>query len=328
MSREGLPEIVVLDGYTLNPGDVGWEGLARAGKLTVYDRTPPELVVERAKEADVVLTNKTPIRAEVIAELPKLSYIGVLATGYDVVDGEAAARRGIPVANVPAYSSDSVAQLVFSLLLELCHQVGLHSAAVREGAWSQSPDFSFWRTPLVELSGKTLGVVGIGGIGEQVARIGQAFGMNVIAVNRSGRQPAVPNVRLVAYEQLWETADVVTLHCPLTPQTEGIINRDTLARMKRSAFLINTGRGKLVREQELADALNAGAIAGAGLDVLSAEPPTADNPLLTARNCVITPHFGWATVEARKRLMEQAAANVEAFWSGAPIHVVNGVDKH
>jgi glycerate dehydrogenase len=317
--------IVVLDGYTLNPGDLSWTRLESLGNLTVYDRTSPELVVERAKDADVILTNKTPLRAEMLGQLPNLTYIGVLATGYDVVDTAEAAKRGIPVTNVPAYSSASVAQLVFSLLLELCHRVGLHDEAVRGGAWAASPDFSFWKTPLVELAGKTLGIVGIGGIGEQVAAIGQAFGMNVIATNRSGKKPATEGVELVSLERLFEEADVVTLHCPLTPETEGLIRTETLSRMKPNAYLINTGRGKLVREQELADALNSGVIAGAGLDVLCSEPPAVDNPLLTARNCVITPHIGWASGEARARLMEMAAGNVEAFRAGKPVNVVNRI---
>lgn len=318
--------IVVLDGYTLNPGDLSWARLERLGKLRVYDRTPPEKIVERALEAEIVLTNKTPLRAETIRQLPKLAYIGVLATGYDVVDAAEASKRGIPVANVPAYSSASVAQLVFSLLLELCHRVGVHDEAVRNGEWTACPDFSFWKSPLVELAGKTLGVVGIGGIGEQVAVIGQAFGMSVIATNRSGRRPAVEGVELVELEQLFKLADVVTLHCPLTAETEGLIREETLGLMKRNAFLINTGRGKLVREQDLADALNKGTIAGAGLDVLTSEPPAADNPLLSARNCIVTPHIGWATLEARSRLMEIAADNVAAFLTGRPTHVVNQVD--
>lgn len=317
--------IVVLDGYTLNPGDLSWAQLESLGTLHVYDRTAPEQIVERAKDADVLLTNKTPLRADTLDRLPKLAYIGVLATGYDVVDIAAAANRGIPVTNVPAYSSASVAQLVFSLLLELCHRVGLHDEAVRGGAWSASPDFSFWKTPLVELAGKTLGVVGIGGIGEKVAAIGQAFGMNVVATNRSGKQPETEGVTLVSLERLLEQSDVVTLHCPLTADTEGLIRTETLSRMNRTAFLINTGRGRLVREQELADALNAGTIAGAGLDVLCAEPPAADNPLLTARNCIITPHIGWASGEARVRLMEIATSNVQAFQAGKPVNVVNRI---
>ncbi|MEF3302873.1 D-2-hydroxyacid dehydrogenase [Paenibacillus sp. GYB003] len=316
--------IVVLDGYTLNPGDLSWSRLEALGPLRVYDRTPVDLIAERAKDADIVLTNKTPLRAELLRRLPKLRYIGVLATGYDVVDTEAAAELGITVTNVPAYSSASVAQLVFSLLLELCHRVGVHDEAVREGAWTASPDFSFWKTPLVELSGKTLGIVGMGGIGEKVAVIGQAFGMNVIATNRSGKRPNVAGVELVPLERLLGEADVVTLHTPLTPETEGLIRADTLSRMKKTAFLINTGRGKLIREPDLADALRAGAIAGAGLDVLSTEPPAADNPLLGAPNCIVTPHIGWATREARERLMETAAANVEAFRNGSPVNVVNG----
>lgn len=316
--------ITVLDGYTLNPGDLSWTRLEALGRLQVYERTPAEGIVERAKNAEIVLTNKTPLRAEHLERLPKLRYIGVLATGYDVVDIAAADARGIVVTNVPAYSSDSVAQLVFSLLLELCHRVGLHDEAVRDGAWAASPDFSFWRTPLVELSGKTLGVYGFGGIGERVATIGQAFGMNVIATNRSGKAPSVAGVRLVSPQRLFAEADVVTLHCPLTRETEGLIREETLSLMKSTAFLINTGRGKLIREHDLAAALNSGAIAGAGLDVLSAEPPQPDHPLIGARNCVITPHIGWATREARERLMETAAANVEAFLAGAPIHVVGG----
>lgn len=319
-----MMNIVVLDGYTLNPGDLDWQRLEGLGRLTVYERTPAELVAERAKDAEIVLTNKTPLRAAALAQLPKLRYIGVLATGYDVVDTAAARERGIAVANVPAYSSASVAQLVFSLLLELCHRVGLHDEAVRGGEWTVSPDFSFWKTPLVELAGKTLGIVGIGGIGEQVAAIGQAFGMNVIATNRSGRQPGVAGVGLVPLDRLFAEADAVTLHCPLTAETEGMINADSLSQMKRTAFLINTGRGKLVREADLAAALKAGTIAGAGLDVLSAEPPQADNPLLAAPNCLITPHIGWATREARLRLMETAVGNVEAYLAGAPVNIVNG----
>jgi len=315
--------IVVLDGYTLNPGDLSWEGLEALGTVTVYDRTPAESIVERAKGARVVLTNKTPLRAEVLRQLPELQYIGVLATGYDVVDTAEAAKLGITVTNVPAYSTASVAQLVFALLLELCQQAGLHNEAVRRGEWAGCPDFSFWKTPLVELAGKTLGVVGIGGIGEKVAEIGQAFGMNVIATNRSGKHPALEGVQLVSIRELFQEADVVTLHCPLTPETEGLIQKATLAQMKKTAFLINTGRGKLIRESDLADALNEGVIAGAGLDVLSTEPPAANNPLLSARNCIITPHVGWASFEARGRLMDVAVSNVAAFAAGSPVHVVN-----
>jgi glycerate dehydrogenase len=312
-----------LDGYTLNPGDLSWEGLEALGTVTVYDRTPAESIVERAKGARVILTNKTPLRAEVLRQLPELQYIGVLATGYDVVDTAEAGKLGITVTNVPAYSTASVAQLVFALLLELCQQAGLHNEAVREGEWAGCPDFSFWKTPLVELAGKTLGVVGIGGIGEKVAEIGQAFGMNVIATNRSGKRPALEGVRLVSIGELFQEADVVTLHCPLTPETEGLIQKATLSQMKKTAFLINTGRGKLIRESDLADALNAGVIAGAGLDVLSTEPPAANNPLLSARNCIITPHVGWASFEARGRLMDVAVSNVAAFAAGSPVHVVN-----
>lgn len=319
-----MVNIVVLDGHTLNPGDLDWDRLRKLGRLVVYDRTAsPELTVERARDADIVLTNKTPLRAETLSRLPKLRMIGVLATGYDVVDTAAAWQRGIPVANVPAYSTASVAQLVFALLLELCQRAGLHNEAVRAGEWTSCSDFSFWKAPLVELEGKTLGIVGLGGIGERTALIGQAFGMNVIASNRSGRPPAIPGVRLVTFEQLLEQSDAVSLHCPLTPETEGMIGKAALARMKPTAFLINTARGKLIRERDLADALNSGAIAGAGLDVLSLEPPEPDNPLLTARNTVITPHLAWATREARMRLMDTAVRNVEAFLAGEPTNVVN-----
>ncbi|MGF7034564.1 glycerate dehydrogenase [Paenibacillus mucilaginosus] len=317
--------IVVLDGYTLNPGDLDWGPLEALGEVTVYDRTPPERIVERAEEAEIVLTNKTPLTAETIAGLPKLKYIGVLATGYNIVDGEAAAARGIPVANVPDYSTDSVAQLVFALLLELTLQVKLHSDAVHAGEWTGSADFSFTKSPLLELTGRTFGILGFGRIGQRTAGIAKAFGMNVIV---SGRLPkAVPGfeeVPWVPVDELFAVSDVLSLHCPLTPQTERIVNRERLRLMKPSALLINTSRGGLIAEQDLADALNEGRLAGAGLDVLSVEPPGADQPLLTARNCLITPHIAWATVEARTRLLGLAAGNVEAFLAGAPRNIVNG----
>ncbi|TVY09414.1 D-2-hydroxyacid dehydrogenase [Paenibacillus cremeus] len=317
--------IVVLDGYTLNPGDLDWDGLRQLGELAVYDRTAPELIVERAAAADLVLTNKTPLTAATIGELPRLKYIGVLATGYNVVDTAAAAARGIPVANVPTYGTTSVAQAVFALLLELCHRVQLHSDAVHAGDWTRSPDFCFTRAPQIELAGKTLGLIGLGRIGLQTAKIAGAFGMRVVAVGsgRSKPQP-VEGVEWVELDELLARSDVVSLHCPLTPATEKLIQAERIARMKPSALLINTSRGALIHEQDLADALNAGRLAGAALDVLSVEPPTPDNPLLTARNCVITPHIAWATKEARSRLMATAVDNARAFLSGQPVNVVNG----
>jgi glycerate dehydrogenase len=312
--------IVVLDGYTLNPGDLSWERLAALGTLTVHDRTPGELIVERSRGADVLLTNKTPLRADALAELPELKYVGLLATGYDNVDVRAAAGCGVTVTNVPGYGSDSVAQMVFALLLELCQNAGVHTASVRSGEWTRSSDFCYWRKPLVELAGKTIGLVGCGRIGEQVARIATAFGMHVIVHTRTRR--AVPGCEWVTLDELLRTSDAVSLHCPLTADNTGMINKETLAMMKRSAFLINTARGKLIAEPDLAEALRTGVIAGAGLDVLSAEPPAADNPLLHLENCVITPHIAWATREARERLMHIAVDNLQAFLQGQPIHVV------
>lgn len=309
--------IVVLDGYTLNPGDLSWAPLEALGSLTVYDRTPPELVLERAKNADAVLTNKTPLSAESIAELPNLRYVGVLATGYNVVDIEAAAARGITVTNVPDYSAYSVAQLVVAFMLHHCHRIAEHDKAVQEGRWSAGPDFTFSLFPLQELHGKTIGIVGFGGIGRQVARAAIAFGMEVLVHTRTPKpSPEWAAVRFVPLDELLRAADFVTLHCPLTPQTSGMINRQTLGLMKRGAYLINTARGGHIAEAELAEALREGRIAGAGLDVLSAEPPPADHPLLGAQNCTITPHIAWATAEARGRLLRIAADNLFHFEQG------------
>lgn len=317
-------KIVVLDGYMLNPGDLSWEALKRIGELTVYDRTDPVDVAVRAAEADAVLTNKAVLTAETIARLPHLRYIGVMATGYNVVDIAAARAAGVVVTNVPGYSSASVAQLAFALLLELSMQVGQHhDAAVRRGGWATSPDFSMKVAPLVELSGKTFGIVGMGDIGQAAARIALGFGMKVAVASRT-RKPIDIGGDVVWMElpELLAASDAVSLHCPLTPDTERLIRRDTLARMKPSAFLINTSRGGLVDEQDLADALNEGRIAGCGLDVLSSEPPSPANPLLHARNCLITPHIGWATREARARCMATTAANLEAFVAGQPVNAV------
>ncbi|MBM7564556.1 D-2-hydroxyacid dehydrogenase [Paenibacillus sacheonensis] len=317
-------KIVVLDGYTLNPGDMSWDEIGKLGELTVYDRTPQEEIIGRARGAEIVLTNKTPLTAATIAELPELLYVGVLATGYNIVDIEAAAKRGIIVTNVPDYSNGSVAQLVFAFLLAQASQVSAHSEAARGGRWAAGPDFSFSLNPLHELSGQTLGLVGFGSIGQQVARIALAFGMRVIVHTRTVKSiPGLEAVRFVSLEALFREADAVSLHCPLTPDTQGLINAHTLAKMKRGAMLINTARGGHVVEQDLAEALQAGTIAAAGLDVLGTEPPSADNPLLSAANCWITPHIGWATVEARRRLLGIAAGNLRAFLQGGTVNQVN-----
>lgn len=319
--------IVVLDGFALNPGDLSWEPLEKLGKLTVYDRTPEERIAERAREAEVLLTNKTPLRAETIAGLPKLKYIGVLATGYDIIDTKAAKERGIVVSNVPEYSTDSVAQLVFALLLELCHHAALHSASAKRGDWAASADFAYWKTPLIELSGKTMGIIGFGKIGRRVAQLARAFGMNVLAAGRSAPPSGAASdeaegvIRTTVDEALCR-ADVVSLHCPLTPQTEGMIDRSAIDLMKPGALLINTSRGKLIVEKDLAEALDAGKLGGAAVDVLSSEPPAPDNPLLACERCLVTPHLAWATKEARTRLMDTAASNLQAFMAGKPANVV------
>jgi glycerate dehydrogenase len=318
----GWPRIVVLDGYTLNPGDLDWEPLRALGECAIFDRTPAEAVLERAAGASAVLTNKTPLPRTMIESLPELRYIGVLATGYNIVDTAAASAHDVAVTNVPGYGTASVAQHVFALLLELTQHAGHHAQTVREGRWCASPDFCYWDTPLVELAGRTLGVIGYGSIGEAVARIARAFEMKVIAATRRPRTD-VPGVEFLAINDVFCRADVVTLHCPLMPETQGLVNAARLALMKPDAFLINTGRGSLVVEQDLADALNASRLAGAGLDVLSAEPPTSKNPLLSAKNCLITPHIAWATHAARERLLGVVVENLSAFFAGTPQNVVN-----
>ena len=314
-------KIVILDGHTANPGDVSWDAVAALGELTVHDRTSDADIVPRARDADVVLTNKTVLTREVIASLPDLKCICVLATGYNVVDVAAARDHGVAVCNVPEYSTPNVAQAVFALLLELTNRVGHHDRAVHEGRWTACADFCFWDGDLVELAGLTLGVVGYGRIGQAVARVGRAFGMRILAHRRSHAGP-VEGGEAVDLDRLFAESDVVSLHCPLTPDTAGLVNAARLARMKRTAFLVNTARGGLVDEADLAAALDSGTIAGAGLDVLSVEPPPASNPLLRARNCVITPHVAWATRDARRRLIAVTAGNVAAFLAGTPRHVV------
>ena len=308
-------KIAVLDGYALNPGDLSWDGLARLGELRVFERTPAADVAARAAGAAIVLTNKTPIRAGALRQLPDLKYIGVLATGYDVVDVRAAAERGIVVTNIPIYGTASVAQFVFALLLELCHNVRQHADAVRAGEWTRNPDWSFRKSPLVELAGKTMGIIGFGRIGRQTGRIADAMGMRVLACDPcQGGAPPWDGFEWSTVEQVLRHSDVVSLHAPLAPDTRGIVNARSLEWMKPTAFLINTSRGALVVDQDLAGALDAGRIAGAGLDVLSVEPPAESNPLLAARNCLVTPHIAWATREARSRLMDLAVENVAAYW--------------
>ena len=317
-------KIVVLDGYTLNPGDLDWQPLLDLGyDCELYERTAPGETVPRAADAEIVLTNKVALNRAVIGQLPKLRYVGVLATGVNVVDLDAARERGIVVANVPAYSTASVVQLTFALLLEYTHHVGHHAGSVRAGNWAKSRDFAYWDFPLLELSGRTLGLVGFGAIAQGVARVAQAFGMEVIATRRgSGGADAVPGVRLVDMDTLFRESDVLSVHCPLTPETRGLVNRARLATMKPTAYVLNTSRGPVVDEADLAAALNAGTIAGAGLDVLSTEPPAADNPLPGAKNCVITPHIAWATRAARERLLGVVVSNIRAFTDGQPRNVV------
>jgi len=312
-------KIVVLDGYCLNPGDLSWEALQQVAELKVYDRTPEDQVAARAAGAEMVLTNKAPFSAVTLAQLPDLRYIGVLATGYNVVDVAAAKERGVVVSNIPTYGTASVAQFAIALLLELCHHVGAHSEAVRQGEWSSNPDWSFWKSPLIELAGKTLGIVGFGRIGRQTAAIAHALGMRVVAHDSvTLNPPDYPGFAWLPVDQLLAEADVVSLHCPLTAENKGMIDRRRLATMKPTAFLLNTSRGPLVVDQDLAGALNEGVIAGAGLDVLSLEPPPESNPLLQARNCIVTPHIAWATREARQRLLEIAVENVKGFLAGTP----------
>lgn len=323
-------KIVILDGYAENPGDLSWEGFEKLGELTVYDRTPREDVEEilrRIGDAEIICTNKTLIGREVIERAPKLRYIGVLATGYNVVDVDAAAERGIPVTNIPSYGTAAVAQHVMALLLEICNRTGHHSQAVHEGRWQRSEDFCFWDYPLMELAGKTMGIIGYGHIGKAAARLAGAFGMKVIACRRPGHS-VLENVQddgvsMVTIEELFERADVISVHCPLFPETEGLICRENISKMKDGVIIINTARGPIVREKDLAEALNSGKVYAAGVDVVSTEPIRDDNPLLTARNCFITPHIAWASRESRQRLMDTAVDNLRAFLAGEPVNVVN-----
>jgi glycerate dehydrogenase len=316
-------KIVILDGYTENPGDLSWDGFERLGELTVYDRTPKDKVIERIGDAEIVCTNKTPISRETLTFCPGIKYIGVFATGYNIVDIKAAQAKGILVTNIPTYGTTAVAQMVFALLLEICHHVGEHNDAVRRGDWTNNADWCFWNYPLIELAGKTMGIIGFGRIGQNTAKIAQALGMNVLAFD------SLRNVDLKSencrYEELDEVlgkSDVISLHCPLFPETQGIINQENISKMKDGVIIINTSRGPLVVEEDLRDALNSGKVYAAGVDVVSTEPIKMDNPLLQAKNCFLTPHIAWAPKESRKRLMDIAVANLEAFISGNPINIV------
>lgn len=316
-------KIVVLDGYALNPGDLSWKALEEFGEVIVHDRTTPDQIVGRAQGATVLLTNKTPVREKVIDVLPELRFIGVLATGYNIIDIDVAHKRGIIVSNIPDYGSYSVAQLTMALLLELCHHVQRHSDSVRSGKWASSIDWSYWEYPLVELAGKTMGIVGFGNIGKKVADMAASFGMNILGSARTqSDQSHRKNFRWAEVPDLLTQSDVVSIHCPLTAETKGLINSKSLQSMKRTAFLLNTSRGPIIVDEDLSDALDNDVIAGAGIDVLSVEPPHKDNPLFKAKNCIITPHIAWATREARSRLMNMAVQNVQAFTRGTPVNIV------
>ena len=313
-------KIVILDGYALNPGDLSWDFLKEFGSLTYYDRTTGEdLTASRIGDADIILLNKTAITEAVLARCPNLKLICVLATGYNVVDYVSAAKRGIPVCNIPGYGTDSVAQFTFALLLELCHQVGLHDRSVHAGDWANNPDFCYWKTPQMELAGKTLGIIGYGSIGRAVAKIGRVFGMKILAYSRT----QYPGTEYCDLDTLLEKSDVISLHCPLFPETKGIINAETIAKMKDGAILLNTARGPLIDEAAVADALRSGKLRGAAMDVVSQEPIQPDNPLLTAPNCILTPHMAWAPMEARQRILDIVANNIRGFLTGKPQNVVN-----
>lgn len=317
-------KIVILDGYTTNPGDLSWEKFSEFGEVTAYDYTPSELVVERCKDAEIIIDNKVVFTKETLEQLPKLKYIGLLSTGFNVIDIEAAKNNGITVCNVPTYSTAAVAQLTFALILEMYNQVSIHSEAVHKGEWTNCRDFCFQKTPLLELNNKTIGLIGYGKIGSEVAKIADAFSMNILCYVPSKKpQPDFKNFRFVSLDELAEKSDIVSLHCPLTPETTKIINSDFIVKMKKNAIIINTSRGPSIDEQALADALNSDRIAGAGVDVLSTEPPKADNPLLSCKNCFITPHIAWAGYETRERLVGVVLNNLKSYLDGNPVNVVN-----
>lgn len=316
-------KIVNLDGYTTNPGDQSWEWLAKYGEYTIYDRTGPDEIIDRAKGADILIINKSVITAQMLDKMPNLKYVGLQSTGYNVIDCKAARERGITVSNIPAYSTNAVAQLVFAFILQITNKVTLHSDSVHNGEWCSCPDFCYWKAPLSELDGKAIGIIGFGSIGQRVSNIAKAFGMKVIVYTPHPKPEKFTDVEFADLDTLFKNSDIITCHCPLTPATEKIINADALSKMKKSAILINTSRGPVVDEQALADALNNEEIQAAGLDVLKVEPPTPDNPLLTARNCYITPHIAWAAYETRARLLTILEENLKAFIDGKPQNVVN-----
>ncbi len=318
-------KIVILDGYTENPGDLSWDGFEKLGKLTVYDRTADSMeIVERIGDAQVVYTNKTPITKKTIESCRNLKYIGVLATGYNVVDVKAAKEAGVIVTNIPTYGSDAVSQFAIALLLELCHHIGEHAECVKNGDWTNNPDWCFWNHPLVELAGKTMGIIGFGRIGQGTGRIAQALGMKVLVYDtRKNKSLESATCRYVEMDELLAASDVISLHCPLFPETRGIINRESIAKMKDGVMIINNSRGQLIVEEDLRDALNSGKVAGAAVDVVSTEPIRIDNPLLMANNCIITPHISWASKESRQRLMNIAVDNLKAYINGNPVNVIN-----
>ena len=316
-------KIVVLDGYTENPGDLSWEELGKLGDLSVYDRTPTELILERIGDAEIVITNKTPITRETMEACPNMRYIAVLATGYNVVDVAAAKEKGIPVSNVPTYGTASVGQFAIAMLLEICHHVAHHSQTVYDGKWNACADWCYWDYPLIELDGKTMGIIGFGRIGQTTGKIAKAMGMEILAYDSFTSESGKAIATYVDLDTLLAKSDVIALHCPLFPETQGIINKDTIAKMKDGVILLNNSRGPLIVEQDVADALNSGKIYAAGLDVVSTEPIRNDNPLLKAKNCFITPHISWAPKESRQRIMDCTVANVVAFQNGAPVNVVN-----
>lgn len=321
-------KLVVLDGYTENPGDLSWGALETLGELTVYDRsslTDEQEIIDRIGGADIVLTNKTPITAAVLNACPKLKFISVLATGYNVVDCACAQEKGIPVSNVPTYGTASVGQFAIALLLEICHHIGHHNQSVHKGDWEKCQDWCYWDYPLIELEGKTMGIIGFGRIGQTTGKIAKALGMEILAYDNFPNNPGRSIASYVTLDELLARSDVIAVHCPLFPETQGIINKDTIAKMKDGVILINNSRGPLVVEQDLADALNSGKVAAAGLDVVSTEPILGDNPLLSAQNCIITPHISWAPRESRQRIMDCSVSNVKAFLTGKPINVVNGL---
>ena len=317
-------KIVILDGITTNPGDLSWDWMRTYGEVTAYDRTPKEKIIERCRDAEIVVTNKTPLGRKEIDDMPKLRFVALLSTGFNIADGAYLRKKGIPLSNIPAYSTGAVAQLVFAFLTAFTNAVQLHSDAVHAGEWTNCPDFCFWKTPLAELGDKTLGIVGFGKIGQKVADIAACFDMRVLAVSgHETDQTHRANFAWTTLDELAAQSDFITLHCPLTADTQGLVNADFLAKCKPSAYLINTSRGPVVEDAALADALNSDRLAGAALDVLTTEPPTADNPLLHAKNCLITPHIAWAAYETRERLMHILQDNFRAFMDGQPIHVVN-----